>query len=108
MQGTKWYGQHLATPLKTPFDDERDPRVMPPNLYYDLEDYLAARVKGGAPWAWSALRPNPVCGYSSGSYMNLTASIAVYASVCKEMGLPLRCANRFCSARCPCRKAQST
>ena len=35
----------------------------------------------GAPWTWSALHPNPVCGLARGSFMNLTTSIAVYASI---------------------------
>ena len=40
----------------------------------------------------SSLRPDPVAGVSRGSYMNITVSIALYAVVCKELGLPLRCA----------------
>lgn len=89
MQGTKYYGQAYATKVKTPFD-ERDPRVLPPLFYYDLQEYLERRVAEGVGWTWSALRPNPVCGFSSGSFMNLTVSIAVYACVCVELGLPLR------------------
>jgi len=88
IEGTKWYGPHLG-PCKTPFKED-DPRYMPPNFYYDQEDYLVSRVKGGAKWAWSALRPNPVCGIAFGNPMNLVTGIAVYASVCKELGLPLR------------------
>ncbi|KAL4442099.1 hypothetical protein ABPG77_011360 [Micractinium sp. CCAP 211/92] len=52
--------------------------------------YLEERVVDGASWSWSALRPNPVCGFSTGSFMNITTSIAVYGSVCKELGLPMR------------------
>jgi len=95
MQGTKYYGQQFLAPLKTPFD-ETDPRHIGPNFYFDLEDYLRSRVKSGAQFTWSALRPNPVCGFSSGSYMNLVVSIAVYASICKELGLALRLVMPFC------------
>ena len=42
----------------------------------------------------SSLRPDPVAGVSRGSYMNITVSIALYATMCKEQGLPLRCAHR--------------
>lgn len=32
---------------------------MPPSL----QGYLEERVVDGAGWSWSALRPNPVCGF---------------------------------------------
>eukprot|EP00882_Tetradesmus_deserticola_P034777 GHRQ01040046.1.p2 GENE.GHRQ01040046.1~~GHRQ01040046.1.p2 ORF type:complete len:103 (-),score=5.40 GHRQ01040046.1:120-428(-) len=67
------------------------PRYLPPNFYYDMVDYVSARVAGGAGWTWSALLPNPVIGYSPGSYMNLLNAIAAYAAICKEMHLPFRC-----------------
>lgn len=79
-------------PVKTP-SKEDDPRAMSPNFYYDMEDYCIARVTKGADWTWSSVRPNPVCGFSTGSAMNLTMTIAVYASICKELGLPFRCRN---------------
>ena len=39
LEGAKYYGAHLG-PYKTPAK-ESDPRQMPPNFYYDQEDYLA-------------------------------------------------------------------
>ena len=45
------------------------------------QEYLEERVAGGAPWTWSALRPNPVCGFSTGSFMNLTTSLAAYSAI---------------------------
>ncbi len=48
------------------------------------------RVKDGAPFSWSSLRPNAVLGFSYGSYMNLATTIAVYATLCKELGVPMR------------------
>lgn len=62
-------------------------RHFPPNFYYDQEDYLAARVAGGACWTWNTLRPGPICGFSSGSFMNIVTSTALYATVAKELGL---------------------
>ncbi|GAB4820875.1 hypothetical protein N2152v2_007921 [Parachlorella kessleri] len=53
-----------------------------------MQDYLEDRVAKGAPWCWSSVRPNPVCGYSKGSYMNLTMTLGVYGAICKELGLP--------------------
>ncbi|MEO1193701.1 MAG: SDR family oxidoreductase [Pseudomonadota bacterium] len=87
MEGTKWYGSHLG-PFKTPAKED-DPRHLPPNFYYDQQDLLSGRQAGQA-WSWSAARPHAVCGYASGNPMNLVLAIAVYASLCKALGLPLR------------------
>jgi hypothetical protein len=64
---------------------------MTPNFYYDMVDYVQARVADGAAWTWSALLPNPVIGYSPTSYMNLLNCIAAYAALCKQTSLPFRC-----------------
>jgi nucleoside-diphosphate-sugar epimerase len=87
MQGTKAYGTHLG-PYKTPAR-ETDPRHMPPNFYYDQQDFLAERSKGKS-WSWSALRPRTICGIAVNTPMNLVSAIAVYATISKELGLPLR------------------
>ncbi|KAK9807751.1 hypothetical protein WJX72_008018 [[Myrmecia] bisecta] len=84
--GAKWYGAALGPILKTP-SREDDPRHPPPNFYYNMQDYCEQRVKAGARWTWSSLRPDPVAGYSRGSFMNISVSIAVYASICKELRL---------------------
>ena len=101
MEGTKWYGQQFLEPLKTPFN-ENDGRHLGPNFYFDLEDYLRSRTgtvekttrnspsSTKAAWTWSALRPNPVIGFSTGSFMSLLPTIAVYGSICKELGLQMR------------------
>jgi nucleoside-diphosphate-sugar epimerase len=62
---------------------------MPPNFYYDQEDYLKERSTGKT-WSWTALRPSSICGFAVGNPMNMATVIAVYAVLCKEMGLPLR------------------
>ena len=85
-EGTKWYGNHLG-PFKTPAV-ETDPRHMPPNFYFDQQDWLEAQQKGKR-WSWSVVRPHAVCGFSTGGPMNLTLAIAVYANISKELGLPL-------------------
>lgn len=85
-EGSKWYGSHLG-PYKTPAKED-DPRHMPPNFYYNQQDFLQARQQGKR-WSWSVVRPHAVCGFSTGSPMNLSLSIAVYANICKALGLPL-------------------
>ena len=87
LEGAKYYGAHLG-PYKTPAKED-DPRHMPPNFYYDQEDYLKIQSTGKS-WSWSALRPSSICGFAVGNPMNMATVIAVYAVLCKEMGLPLR------------------
>ena len=86
-QGGKAYGADLG-PFKTPARED-DPRLMPPNFYYDQEDFLRSR-SSGKPWTFTALRPEAVCGFALGNPMNLTMVIAIYAALSKELGLPLR------------------
>ncbi len=86
MEGGKAYGRHIRG-FKTPAK-ESDPRHMPPNFYYDQEDYLRA-LQVGKSWTWSALRPESVLGFSVGNPLNLLNVIGVYAAISKELGLPL-------------------
>jgi len=87
VQGGKVYGVHLG-PYKTPAK-ETDARHMPPNFYYDQEDYLRLRSQQTG-WTWTALRPSAVCGFAVGNPMNLLTAIAVFAVISRELGLPLR------------------
>lgn len=87
MQGYKVYGAHLG-PFKTPAR-ESDPDHMPPEFNIDQQDFLARRQAGKA-WTWSALRPSVVIGFGLGNPMNLAIAIAVYASMSRALGLPLR------------------
>ncbi|MCP3168750.1 SDR family oxidoreductase [Myxococcus qinghaiensis] len=87
MQGYKVYGAHLG-PFKTPAR-ETDPDHMPPEFNVDQQRFLEQRQKGKA-WTWTALRPSVVGGVALGNPMNLALVIAVYASISKELGLPLR------------------
>jgi nucleoside-diphosphate-sugar epimerase len=86
VHGTKWYGMHLG-PFKTPAQED-DPRYMPPNFYYDQWDYLVERQKGKR-WTYSSTRPHGISGLALGNHSNLTLVIAIYATICKELGLPL-------------------
>ena len=90
VQGTKWYGYGvLPGKFKTPAL-ESDPRCMPPNFYYNQQDFITDKVSSSScQWTWSACRPHAVVGFSTGSAMNLSMVIAVYASICRELGLPL-------------------
>jgi nucleoside-diphosphate-sugar epimerase len=85
--GGKAYGSHLG-PYKTPAK-ESDPRVMPPVFYYDQQDLLAERSAAGG-FGYTVLRPDAMIGIAFGNPMNLLAGVAVYATISKELGLPLR------------------
>lgn len=87
MQGYKVYGAHLG-PFKTPARED-DPPHMPPEFNVDQQQFLENR-QSGKQWTWSAMRPSVVCGFALGTPMNLVNAIAVYASISKRLGLPLR------------------
>jgi nucleoside-diphosphate-sugar epimerase len=87
MQGYKVYGAHLG-PFKTPAR-ESDPPHMPPEFNVDQQQFLEDRQRGKR-WTWSAIRPSVVCGFALGNPMNLALVIAVYATMSKELGVPLR------------------
>jgi nucleoside-diphosphate-sugar epimerase len=86
LQGSKYYGRHLG-PFKTPAK-ESDARHFPPNFYYTQEDFLK-QLAQGKRWSWSLMRPHIVCGYAR-SDINLPKPLAVYATLCRKLGLPLR------------------
>lgn len=85
--GAKFYGiqwGHTKTPCR-----ESDPRQLPPNFYYDQEDFLR-QAQRGQRWSWVNLIPPFVSGFAVGNPMNLVLGLGIYAAVGKEMGLPLR------------------
>ena len=84
--GTNYYGLTLG-PYRTPARED-DARHMPPDFYYELEDYVAARQRGKS-WTWSVSRPDVICDFRPGRARNAISSISVYAAICKELSLPL-------------------
>jgi nucleoside-diphosphate-sugar epimerase len=87
LQGAKAYGAHLGSyPIPA---RETAPRHMPPNFYYEQEDFLAERQHGKS-WSWTILRPPLIIGFAVGSSMNMLTTIAAYAAISKELGLPFR------------------
>ena len=85
--GTKYYGSHLG-PFQTPARED-DPRHLPPDFYFDQIDWLTA-FQRGKRWSWTEIRPQTLCGFSPGTAMSILSVIAVYASISKALGLPLR------------------
>lgn len=70
----------------TPFR-ESEPRLPTPNFYYAQEDELwtAAGTQG---FGWSVHRAHTVIGHAVGNAMNMGLTIAVQASICRELGQP--------------------
>jgi nucleoside-diphosphate-sugar epimerase len=70
----------------TPFHED-EPRLDSPNFYYAQEDALfAAAAQQG--FTWSVHRSHTVIGHAVGNLMNMGLTLAVYASICKELGKP--------------------
>lgn len=86
-EGAKYYGAHLGA-FRTPARED-DARHMPPNFYYDMQDWLFDTARDQR-WDAVVLRPDVVCGFAVGNPMNLVMVIAVYATISKALGLPLR------------------
>ncbi len=88
MQGYKVYGAHLGT-FTTPAKESDAGKHMAADFNMDQQRYLEA-LQAGKSWSWSAIRPSVVGGTALGNPMNLALLIATYASIAKEMGVPLR------------------
>lgn len=75
-------GFQPITPLR-----EEHPRLISDNFYYAQEDEVfAAAARDG--FTWSVHRPQTVIGLAVGNLMNMGTTLAVYASICKQMGRP--------------------
>lgn len=71
---------------ETPLREEQG-RLDLPNFYYAQEDEVFAAAKRDG-FAWSVHRPHTVIGLAVGNAMNMGSTLAVYASICKEIGRP--------------------
>ena len=80
----EFYGQG-AIP-ETPFRED-EPRLDAPNFYYEQEDQLFAAAERNG-FTWSVHRSHTVIGHAVGNLMNMGLTIAVYASICRELDLP--------------------
>ena len=88
--GTKHYlgpfESYAKVAPETPFREEQG-RLPNQNFYYVQEDEVfkaAEREK----FTWSVHRPHTLIGYAVGNAMNMAATLGVYASICKETGMP--------------------
>jgi nucleoside-diphosphate-sugar epimerase len=72
----------------TPFREEQG-RLDVENFYYAQEDEVFAAAERGG-YGWSVHRPHTIVGYAVGNAMNMGVTLAAYATICKETGMPFR------------------
>jgi nucleoside-diphosphate-sugar epimerase len=72
----------------TPFREEQA-RLAIENFYYAQEDEVFAAAERDG-FSWTVHRPHTIIGYAMGNAMNMGSTLAVYASICRETGLPFR------------------
>ncbi|CAB3794009.1 SDR family oxidoreductase [Pararobbsia alpina] len=71
---------------ETPFREEQG-RQKVENFYYEQEDRMfAAAARDG--FTWSVHRPHTIIGFAVGNAMNMGTTLAVYATLCKQTGMP--------------------
>ncbi len=73
---------------QTPFREEQG-RLDIENFYYAQEDEVFAAAERDG-FAWSIHRPHTIIGKAVGNAMNMGTTLAVYASICKEIDRPFR------------------
>ena len=78
------YGKGTLPP--TPFREEQ-PRLDVENFYYAQEDEVFAAANRDG-FGWSVHRPHTIIGYAVGNAMNMGVTLAVYATICRETGMP--------------------
>jgi nucleoside-diphosphate-sugar epimerase len=77
-------GNLPETPLR-----EQQERLKIENFYYAQEDEVfAAAARDG--YSWNVHRPHTIIGYALGNAMNMGTTLAVYATICKELGEPMQ------------------
>jgi nucleoside-diphosphate-sugar epimerase len=80
------YGK--GTRPATPFREEQ-PRLDIENFYYAQEDEVFAAAERDG-YGWSIHRPHTIIGFAVGNAMNMGTTLAVYATICKALGKPMR------------------
>lgn len=77
---------YAEAPAETPFREDQG-RLEFPNFYYDQEDVLFAAAARD-DFSWSVHRAHTVIGWGPTNSMNMGATLAAYAAICRETGKP--------------------
>jgi nucleoside-diphosphate-sugar epimerase len=71
----------------TPFREDA-PRLDKKNFYYELEDVLMESADRHG-FSWSVHRAHTIIGYAVGNLMNIGATLATYATICRARREPM-------------------
>ncbi|MEY3630236.1 MAG: hypothetical protein RLY91_2002 [Pseudomonadota bacterium] len=86
VHGTKYYG-HTVQERRTPYQED-DACGNFNSFYYEQQCMLEQRQRGKA-WSWSISRPHAFCNYRIDEPRNMILILGLYASILRELGLPL-------------------
>jgi nucleoside-diphosphate-sugar epimerase len=86
VHGSKYYGHQLG-PVPVPMREDT-PRANNRNFYFEQEDFLRVQSRGKA-WSYSTSRPHSFCDPAIDYARSASLVIATYATVQRELGLPL-------------------
>ncbi|UJR27752.1 hypothetical protein I4U23_009025 [Adineta vaga] len=87
--GYKYYGVHKTKEdlSQTPFIEDA-PRHQGVNFYFTQEDLLKTYAEK-YQWRYIITRPSTIIGVAKGNFMNFATTIALYATIQKELNQPL-------------------
>jgi len=86
VHGTKYYGHTLA---KRPVPYREQDACGNYNSFYFEQQSLIEQRQRDKKWSWSISRPHAFCNYRCDEPRNLILVVAIYASIMRELGLPL-------------------
>ncbi|CAF3493823.1 unnamed protein product [Rotaria socialis] len=87
--GYKYYGVHKDKEdlAELPFIEDA-PRHKGTNFYFTQEDLLKDYAEKHG-WRYIITRPSTIIGVAKGNFMNFAVTVALYATIQKELGQPL-------------------
>lgn len=86
VHGTKYYG-HTVQERRTPYKE--DDACGNFNSFYYEQQYMLEQRQRGKAWSWSISRPHAFCNYRIDEPRNMILIVGLYASILRELGLPL-------------------
>ncbi len=86
VHGTKYYGHTIA---KRPVPYREEDACGNYNSFYFEQQSLVEQRQRNKNWSWSISRPHAFCNYRYDEPRNLILVVAIYATIMREIGLPL-------------------
>lgn len=86
VHGTKYYG-HTFAKRPVPYREE-DVCGNYKSFYFEQQALVEERQRE-KKWSWSISRPHAFCNYRTDEPRNLILVVAIYATIMRELGLPL-------------------